>query len=193
MSEPFDVTNDLIPVVEEEQDISSDFWYTDDESDTNSVIAPSDISYMSENDADDVSKSHREDDTSEVGEPLCTCTTVLPETEDSLVDEPRSHHQDIQTDNHAQLTGSVNAESVSPCGFVIMGDNIDKNFRPSFQRDNRSTKSMHYFHAFASKTRINISNLSDSQPGVTVSPENFLPNVDDYSKLLSDFEILISR
>ena len=39
MSEPFDVTNDLIPVVEEEQDISSDFWYTDDESDTNSVIA----------------------------------------------------------------------------------------------------------------------------------------------------------
>ena len=79
MSEPFDVTNDLIPVVEEEQDISSDFWYTDDESDTNSVIAPSDISYMSEYDADDVSKSHREDDTSEVGEPLHTCTTVLPE------------------------------------------------------------------------------------------------------------------
>ena len=64
---------------------------------------------MSEYDADDVSKSHREDDTSAVGEPLRTCTTVLPETEDSLVDEPRLHHQDIQTDNHAQLTGSVNA------------------------------------------------------------------------------------
>ena len=52
---------------------------------------------------------------------------------DSLVDEPRSHHQDIQIDNHAQLTGSVNA--VSPCGFVILDGNIDKNFRLSFQRD----------------------------------------------------------
>ena len=49
MSKPFDVTNDLILVVEKEQDISSDFWYKDDESDTNSVIAPRDISYMSEN------------------------------------------------------------------------------------------------------------------------------------------------
>ena len=137
MSEPFDVTNDLILVVEEEQNISSDFWYTDDESDTNSVIAPSDISYMSEYDADDVSKSHREDDTSEVGEPLCTCTTVLPETEDSLVDEPRSHHQDILTDNHAQLTGSVNAESVSPCGFIIMGiKTLDQAFKEIIDQQN---------------------------------------------------------
>ena len=189
MSEPFHVSNEHIPVIEEESDISSDFWCTDDESDTNSVIAPSDISCISEYDADDGSKSQREDDTAEVGEPLCACSGVEPEID---VDDPL-HHQEIHTEKHTQLPVSINSESVSPCGFVIVGDNVDKNFRPSFQRDDRSTKSMHYFHAFTSKTRIDISKLLDSQPGVTISPENFLPTADDYCKLLNDFEILISR
>jgi len=34
---------------------------------------------------------------------------------------------------------------------------------------------------------------SDSEPGTTISPENFLPTTADYGKLINDFEILISR
>ena len=61
------------------------------------------------------------------------------------------------------------------CGFIIVGDNIDKNFRPSYQRQNRQTKSLHYFHAYAAKNRVDVSSLSDVRPAATLSPESFLP------------------
>ena len=38
------------------------------------------------------------------------------------------------------------AEGDVPDGFVIVGDNIDKNVRPSFQRVDRKTESWHCFH-----------------------------------------------
>jgi len=38
------------------------------------------------------------------------------------------------------------AEGNVPDGFVIVGDNIDKNVRPSFQRVDRKTESWHCFH-----------------------------------------------
>jgi len=34
-------------------------------------------------------------------------------------------------------------------GFKIVGDNIDKNVRPSFQRAQHQTKSLHYFNSYA--------------------------------------------
>ena len=37
-------------------------------------------------------------------------------------------------------------------GFVIVGDNIDKNVRPSFQRQNHQTESWHCFHSYAVQT-----------------------------------------
>ena len=90
---------------------SNDFWHTDDESDTNSVIAPSDISYISEYDADDGSKLQRDDDTFEVSEPLCLCSSIEPEIDNISVD-------DIHTEKYTQLPGSINSESVSPCGLL---------------------------------------------------------------------------
>ena len=34
-------------------------------------------------------------------------------------------------------------------GFKIVGDNIDKNFRPFYQRMNSQTISLHFFHSVA--------------------------------------------
>ena len=48
--------------------------------------------------------------------------------------------------------------------YKIVGDNIDKNIRPSFQRVSHQTKSLHYFYSFAAMDRINISNLSNVVP-----------------------------
>ena len=41
--------------------------------------------------------------------------------------------------------------------YVIVGDNTDKNVQPAFQRLDRSTQSLHYFHAYAVLNRIDIS------------------------------------
>lgn len=50
-------------------------------------------------------------------------------------------------------------------GFKIVGDNIDKTVHASFQRSNDLTqRSLHHFHAFAVRDRIDFSDLSDSQP-----------------------------
>jgi len=49
-------------------------------------------------------------------------------------------------------------------GFVIVGDNIDKNRSPLYQRQDCSTFFLHYFHSYAALNRIDISGLSDNHP-----------------------------
>lgn len=45
-------------------------------------------------------------------------------------------------------------------GFKIVGDNIDVNFRRTFQRIDYSTMSHHFFHSFAVKDRVDLGSLS---------------------------------
>ena len=76
-------------------------------------------------------------------------------------------------------------------GFVIVGDNIDKNVRPSFQRIDRKTDSWHCFHSYAVYNRINVLNLKDSIPSGEVSSASVLPNMADLQKIHKDFETLV--
>ena len=82
---------------------------------------------------------------------------------------------------------------LNPCGFAIGGDNIDKNVRPSFQREDRKTQSLHYIHWYAFKNRIDISSLSDTPAATEISPESILPSRSDFQKLLNDFKVVVSR
>ena len=76
---------------------------------------------------------------------------------------------------------------------MVAGDNIDKNYRPSYQRQDRQIKSLHHFHAYAVKNRVDVSSLSDARPAAVISPESFLPTQSDLDKLSNDFEISVSR
>ena len=79
-------------------------------------------------------------------------------------------------------------------GYVIVGDNIDKNIRPSYQRQDHTTQSLHYFHSYAVLNRVDISRLSDSRSSdIVISPEKILPDSSECQKLLNDFEILVAR
>lgn len=80
-------------------------------------------------------------------------------------------------------------------GFKIVGDNIDKTVRPRHYRSDQQTKSLHYFHAYAVKDRINLASLSDFPP---IPPENpdllsLLPSNDDVVDMKHLFEIHIAR
>ena len=79
------------------------------------------------------------------------------------------------------------------CGFVIVGDNLDKNFRPSHQREDRRTQSLHVFHSCAIKNRVDVSSLSDKPASAVLSAQLFLLNSEDVTKVLQDFEVFISR
>ena len=64
--------------------------------------------------------------------------------------------------NTAGITGNghTTAASNDPnemCyGFIVVDDNIDKNIRPSFQRENHQTQSLHYFHSYTARNRVDI-------------------------------------
>ena len=69
-------------------------------------------------------------------------------------------------------------------GFKVVGDNIDKTIRPSFERIDHHSISLHYYHSYAVLNRVDLSGLDDVQ----------CSGVCDLPKLLkSHYSILISR
>ena len=70
------------------------------------------------------------------------------------------------------------------CGFKFVGDNIDKNVKPSFQRAEQKGLSLHYFHGYAIKDCVNFSHLSDvSPPYCTPDANTLLPSIEDIPSL----------
>ena len=102
---------------------------------------------------------------------------------------------------NASHVGNIEPESVQQTsstlpkwhGFKLVGDNIDKNVRPSFSRSDKSTQSLHCFHYYAALDRVNLSSFSDATPNMEVDAEKLLINQEDIAQLQSDAVTLISR
>ena len=78
-------------------------------------------------------------------------------------------------------------------GYKIVGDNIDKNVRRSFQRVDRTTRSLHYFHSFAVLDRVDLSSASDEPAAKPILFCDLLPSTADIANLKETFVILVSR
>lgn len=82
-------------------------------------------------------------------------------------------------------------------GYTLCGDNIDKNVRRRYQRYDKSTISLHYFHMYAVKNRIDVSHLSDVSPLCNLDKKAkallVMPSPDDDLQLKKNIAILISR
>ena len=98
------------------------------------------------------------------------------------------------------LQTNVSSKSVEPCstqtkpcGYVIGGDNVDKNFRPSHQREDRWTQSLHAFYSCAIKNRIDVSSLSDAPGSCILTDQLFLLNNSDIERLTREFKIHTAR
>ena len=113
---------------------------------------------------------------------------------------PKNHNQyleEIDTTHEQEFeeTDNIPPAPATVCtGYKIVGDNIDKNIWCTYQRIDRTTRSLHYFHMFAVKDRVDFSHLSDSRPTqVDVDIQVLLPDATDLAAIKKDFEILISR
>ena len=144
-----------------------------DDEDADSVVAPSDVSFFTDCEDDDMTTAVSTD--SEVHEqtdglgqvprddlPL-TSTHEIPETDLNVCSTHPVSNTLLQNNctqepiTSVSSTSELNLDSstqlyLHPSGFTVTGDNIDKNFRPSYQRQDRQTKSLHYFHAYAART-----------------------------------------
>ena len=77
-----------------------------------------------------------------------------------------------------------------------MGDNIDKNVTPRDMRVGNQVKSLHYFHSYAVKDRLDPSSLSgDGHDGDvnSLAISSVLPTVDDCVRIRNDYIILAAR
>ena len=67
--------------------------------------------------------------------------------------------------------------------YKLVGDNVDKNVHPSFQRGESATRSLHYFHTYAVFDRINLSGVSDNPSSKPIQLQKLLPSLSDISCL----------
>ena len=114
--------------------------------------------------------------------------------EDNFISESNATAQRICIPDQSVVSEAVPATCASSwTGYKIVGDNVDKNVRRSFQRVGYTTQSLHYFNAYAALDRIDFSGLSDEVPATVVDPISILPTSDDICILENDFQILTSR
>ena len=80
--------------------------------------------------------------------------------------------------------------------FKLVGDNVDKTIKPREETYESHSKSLHHFHSFAVKDRIDTSGLTDdpSLPDVdSCDVESVLPTTADHTILKKDMTVLMSR
>ena len=95
---------------------------------------------------------------------------------------------------HPAITENAYHHFVVPWqGFKIIGDNIDKTIRPSFERIEHHSLSLHYYHSYAALDRIDLSGISDMRSSGTFDAKQLLPSTNDVQMLKSQYYILISR
>lgn len=132
----------------------------------------------------------------------CSEESVAAPCFSPLANCPSSVVSPLCDDEQQHSTFDSDVRAVSPssgpnnwCGFKIVGDNIDKTVKPRDMRSDRQTKSLHYFHLYAVRDRIDASSLSEEpqlvDPDAPV--EELLPTVEDARVMLANFEVLIAR
>ena len=89
----------------------------------------------------------------------------------------------------------IEEESTLWFGYKFVGDNLDRNIKPSFQRQESHTgQSLHYFHGYAVQDRVDLSCYSNANPPCTTpDPSAILPSAADFSALKDELDVLISR
>ena len=82
------------------------------------------------------------------------------------------------TVNESELQSGEGGMSVNT-GYKIVFDNIDKNVAPRFMRNEHQIRSLHYFHSYAVKDRLDFSNLSSQRP-TNINVFGVIPDEEDY-------------
>lgn len=97
--------------------------------------------------------------------------------EDFFADDISSNAELLQglEETPAVEPAEVTTETPSCYADKLVGDNLDKNVKPSLQRHESKSQSLHYFHSYAVKDRVPAASLPDELPvPCTPDPEKLL-------------------
>ena len=104
-------------------------------------------------------------------------------------------------ENHTELVHVWRQQIAAPSSdssqrFVIVGDNIDKRVNPRDMQINRQVQSLHYFHSYAVRNRVNSSHLDGihAQCDIRTLPiSTFLPTLEDCTAICDNYVVLVCR
>ena len=136
-------------------------------------------------------------------------TPRLPINDSSTTSSSLSSSPSDQSDDRSELsceeTSTSTVESIlSPpphseantVTYKLVGDNIDKNVKPREMRSNVQTRSLHYFHTYAVRDRVDMSQYSSNSGNVdfgNIHLQEVLPTCRDEVALRDNFAILVGR
>ena len=80
-------------------------------------------------------------------------------------------------------------------GFKVVGDNVDKTIKPRHMREDRQTKSVHYFQIYAVEDRVNLSESSEEPrvPGQDPPLNEILPSPEDNRAMIANLTTIVTR
>ena len=79
------------------------------------------------------------------------------------------------------------------CGFVIVGDNIDKSVNACHQTMECRNRSLHYFNSYAVKDRCGLPEFASPIDRSSYNMNCLLPSNDDFEAILLHFAVLVGR
>ena len=85
---------------------------------------------------------------------------------------------------------------IIPFTYKLVGDNIDKNVRPRQMRSDVQNRSLHYFHSYAVRDRVYMSQFSNDievRDTASINLQEVLPTCKDEEILRKNFAILVGR
>ncbi len=82
--------------------------------------------------------------------------------------------------------------------FKLVGDNIDKTINPRYMRADSKSRSLHYFHAYAVRDRIDTTGLNcqlapTCLPSPAIVAQSLLPSTENDKAIFCNLKILFSR
>ena len=106
-----------------------------------------------------------------------------------------------QSDSQLMALETHSSGNTGTLSYKLVGDNIDKTVKHRYMRvdKHRKNESMHYFHAFAVRDRIDFSSLSNHFPSISSLPfpdeivKTLLPSKEDDEEMKSNMIVLMSR
>ena len=79
--------------------------------------------------------------------------------------------------------------------YKLVGDNIDREVCPRDMRSDYQTRSLHYFHTYAVKDRVDLSSISDLAVchETCINIEAILPSIADMKEIRKNIGVLFAR
>ena len=114
----------------------------------------------------------------------------------SPIDSSSYSSQISSTSEEEDMTGHQLVHASQLASYKLVGDNIYKTVRPRHMRMDSQNRSLHYFHVYGVRDRIDVSRLDDqpSLPSLSdIDVTSLLPNTDDEKALMDLFSVHVAR